>query len=284
MTRDLWKTADGKFDAGAASVETWIPDGGFEIQRRKVKGSDGNPIIADCLVPKWPDVEVFSSRPCHEEPCLHRILAECQPGGVLSFADNYGLLAFSVPRHLAGKKVHAGDVLQPEPLTFWQEEIGLLRRLTGLWDSILANERKTRTKMDEAELRRRLRQPDDAKRADLIRPGAQTPRPGTHRQAGRREVRFDRLTRGRERSFRDPLPAVEAHRRPLAALRRGDRRPDRVRQVPGPRLRPLVPAKRRAQRQSLLLSRLPDAGVADYFGTSSVTACPICANEPFCRR
>ena len=55
MTRDLWKTADGKFDAGAASVETWIPDGGFEIQRRKVKGSDGNPIIADCLVPKWPE-------------------------------------------------------------------------------------------------------------------------------------------------------------------------------------------------------------------------------------
>ena len=112
-----------------------------------------------------------------------------KPGGVLSFADNYGLLAFSVPRHLAGKKVHAGDVLQPEPLTFWQEEIGLLRRLTGLWDSILANERKARTKMDEAELRRRLRQPDDAKRADLIRLGRQ--RLGRELTAKLAGVKFD---------------------------------------------------------------------------------------------
>ena len=142
-----------------------------------------------CPVPKWPDAEVFSSRPCHEEPCLHRILTECQPGGVLSFADNYGLLAFSIPRHLAGKKVRAGDVLQPEPVAFWQEEIGLLRRLTGLWDSILANERQDRTKMDEAELRRRLRQPDDAKRADLIRLGRQ--RLGRELTAKLAGVRFD---------------------------------------------------------------------------------------------
>ena len=189
MARLLWKTSVAGFDTGAVSVETWIPDGGFEIQRRKVKGADGSPAVADCLVPKWPDAEVFSSRPCQEEPCLHRILAECQPGGVLSFAGDYGLMAFSMPRHLAGKKVRAGDVLQPEPLSFWQEEIGLLRRLTGLWDSILANERKARTKTDEAELRRRLRQADDAKPADLIRLGRQRlARELTAKLAG---VRFD---------------------------------------------------------------------------------------------
>ena len=56
-------------------------------------------------------------------------------------------------------------------LAFWQEEIGTLRKLTRLWDCIVANRRKDRTRMDEAELRRRLRQPDAAKRADLIRLG-----------------------------------------------------------------------------------------------------------------
>jgi hypothetical protein len=34
-------------------------------------------------------------------------------------------MTFSVLRHLAGKKVRAGDVLQPEPPAFWQKQITL---------------------------------------------------------------------------------------------------------------------------------------------------------------
>ena len=94
-----------------------------------------------------------------------------------------------MPRHLSGKKARAGDVLQPEPLAFWQEEIALLRRLTGLWDSILANEHEARTKTDEAELRRRLRQPDDARRADLLHLGRQ--RLGRELTAKLAGARFD---------------------------------------------------------------------------------------------
>ena len=36
---------------GSELLETWIPDGGFMIERRKLKTADGSP-VADCRVPK----------------------------------------------------------------------------------------------------------------------------------------------------------------------------------------------------------------------------------------
>jgi hypothetical protein len=35
--------------AGSELLETWIPDGGFEIVKRKLKTTDGGSVIADCL-------------------------------------------------------------------------------------------------------------------------------------------------------------------------------------------------------------------------------------------
>lgn len=57
---------------GSDLLETWIPDGGFEIAKRKLKTSDGGSALADCLVPKWPDDELARDLPCARQPCLHR--------------------------------------------------------------------------------------------------------------------------------------------------------------------------------------------------------------------
>jgi hypothetical protein len=185
MVRRLWKTAIEGIDTGSVLVETWIPDGGFQIQRRKT--ADGT--VADCLAPKWGQDEVFTSRPCQEQPCLHRILAECPADRVLDFAARYGLLTFSMPRHLVGKKVRAADVLVPEPLALWHHEIRLLRTAAELWDGIIAASGEDHTRLDVAVLRRLLRQPDDAKRVDLLQQGrALLSRKVTEKMAG---VRFD---------------------------------------------------------------------------------------------
>jgi hypothetical protein len=37
---------------GSELLETWIPDGGFEIAKRRLKTGDGGSAVADCLVPK----------------------------------------------------------------------------------------------------------------------------------------------------------------------------------------------------------------------------------------
>ncbi|MGA2883516.1 MAG: hypothetical protein ABSG13_31650 [Bryobacteraceae bacterium] len=37
---------------GSDLLETWIPDGGFMIERRKLKTPDGGSALADCVVPK----------------------------------------------------------------------------------------------------------------------------------------------------------------------------------------------------------------------------------------
>ncbi|HZU27160.1 MAG TPA: hypothetical protein VFA04_16655 [Bryobacteraceae bacterium] len=47
MAGRLWKTTIAGIDTSSQLFETWIPDGGFEVQRRKTP--DG---MADCLVPK----------------------------------------------------------------------------------------------------------------------------------------------------------------------------------------------------------------------------------------
>jgi hypothetical protein len=58
---------------GAKLLQTWIPNGGFKIERRKLKTPDGGSAVADCLVPKWTDDELTPDRPCARQPCLHRL-------------------------------------------------------------------------------------------------------------------------------------------------------------------------------------------------------------------
>jgi len=43
---------------GSELLETWIPDGGFEIAKRRLKTGGGGSALADCLVPKWADDEL----------------------------------------------------------------------------------------------------------------------------------------------------------------------------------------------------------------------------------
>ncbi len=60
-------------------------------------------------------------------------------------------------------------------------------------------------------------------------------------------------------------PAPAAHRRHLAALRRRDRRHDRLRPLPRAEVRPMVPPERRTHRSRLLLPPVPDEDVAEDF-------------------
>jgi hypothetical protein len=122
-------------DSGSGLVETWIPDGGFEIQRRKVKTPEGGAVVANCLVPKWAGDDLTLDRPLHRQPCLHRVLAACRHDQIAAMANNYGLLTVTVARKPEpGKPVHA-DLLPPEPVEIWHREIRALRTATDLWNS-----------------------------------------------------------------------------------------------------------------------------------------------------
>lgn len=104
---------------GSGLLETWIPDGGFEIQRRKVKAADGGAVVTDCLVPKWSGDDLTVDRPLHRQPCLHRVLADCRHDQIVRLAGLYGLLTVTVPRNPEpGKAVHA-SMLPPEPVEIW---------------------------------------------------------------------------------------------------------------------------------------------------------------------
>jgi len=130
---------------GSELLETWIPDGGFEIAKRKLKTSDGGSALADCLVAKWPDDELARDFPCARQPCLHRIFADCPPDTerILSLAGRYGLLTVSIPRTPAPSQVVKADMLPPEPVEIWRKEIQALRACTKMWDSIGDHESKT---------------------------------------------------------------------------------------------------------------------------------------------
>jgi hypothetical protein len=123
---------------GSELLETWIPDGGVEIAKRRLKTGDGGSALADCLVPKWADDELAPDLPCARQPCLHRIFAECPPDAerILSLAGRYGLLTVSIPRTPAPGQVVKADALPPEPVEIWRKEIQALRTCTELWDSI----------------------------------------------------------------------------------------------------------------------------------------------------
>jgi hypothetical protein len=122
---------------GGDLLETWIPDGGFVIERRKLRTSDGGSAVADCLVPEWPDDELTRDFPCARQPCLHRIFAECPPDAerILSLASRYGLLTVSIPRALAPGQILRASALPPEPVEIWRKEIQALRACVELWDS-----------------------------------------------------------------------------------------------------------------------------------------------------
>ena len=62
--------------SGSELVETWIPVGGFKVERRKVRTPDGGATFTECLVPKWEIDDLTPDQPCARQPCLHRIVAE----------------------------------------------------------------------------------------------------------------------------------------------------------------------------------------------------------------
>jgi hypothetical protein len=53
---------------GSELVETWIPTGGFRIERRKVRTQDGSAIVTECLVPRWDIGELDLDSLVHGNP------------------------------------------------------------------------------------------------------------------------------------------------------------------------------------------------------------------------
>ena len=172
------------------------------------------------------------AHPCAEQPCLHRVLAECPRDQVVHLADLYGLLTAT------GKVARAGD-LPPEPVETWHREIRALRSLTTLWDGVAAG--------DEDSVRRVLPQHQAAKGKNLLGLAREhLARRVTEKVAGGRLELIAPPDEGPV-SVRDPPPAGKTHRRHLAAVRRRDRRHDRLRPLSGSRLRPMVSSERRSQ-------------------------------------
>ena len=136
-------------ETGTVLFETWVPAGGFRLERRKWKTPEGAVITTDWLVPVWAHDDLAATHPCAEQPCLHRILADCRHDQVLRLAGWYGLLTAT------------GKTLPPEPVDVWYREIRALRNATALWDSIAAE--------NAAALRRLLPQHQAAKGKELFR-------------------------------------------------------------------------------------------------------------------
>jgi len=135
---------------GSELVETWIPDGGFKIERRKVRTPDGGATVTECLVPKWEIGELTQDRPCARQPCLHRIVADCLPERqpILDLAGRYGLLTVSLMRVPAPGKPASSSALPPEPLDVWKREIRELKACADLWDRIAAGDPRGRDMLD----------------------------------------------------------------------------------------------------------------------------------------
>ena len=122
-------------NSGSGLVETWIPDGGFEIQRRNVKTPDGGAVVTDCLVPKWTGDDLTADRPLHRQPCLHRLLAACRHDQIVRLASLYGLLTVTIPRKPEPGKAVRADSLPPEPVETWHKEIRALRVVAEIFES-----------------------------------------------------------------------------------------------------------------------------------------------------
>ncbi len=138
---------------GTEAAETWIPHGGFQLERRKGKTPEGSLLTTDWLVPAWPHDDLTAVHPIAEQPCLHRVLASCPHDHVVKLAGLYGLLTAT------GKVARASD-LPPEPVETWHREIRALRNATALWDAVAGK--------DDAALHRALPQHQAAKGKNLL--------------------------------------------------------------------------------------------------------------------
>jgi hypothetical protein len=120
-------------NSGNALLETWIPDGGFRIERRKVGRPDGSSALAECLVPKWAIDDLTSDHPCARQPCPHRVLADCPPAPeeILRLADCYSFLTVTIPRKPSPGEIRRADVLPPEAHDIWRAETRTLRTCTA---------------------------------------------------------------------------------------------------------------------------------------------------------
>jgi hypothetical protein len=129
---------------GSELVETWIPDGGFKIERRRVRTQDGDTTVTECLVPKWEFGELTPDQPCARQPSLHRIVADCPPekDTILDLAGRYGLLTVSITQRPEPGKPVPVSLLTPEPLDVWRREIRELKAVGDLWDRIAAGDRR----------------------------------------------------------------------------------------------------------------------------------------------
>jgi hypothetical protein len=134
---------------GTVLFESWVPAGGFKLERRKGKTPEGAVVTADWLVPAWAHDELTAAHPCAEQPCIHRVLAECPHDQVVKVASLFGLLTAS------------GKLLVPEPVEAWHREIRTLRNTTALWDAVSAEDGTAR--------RRALPQHQTAKGKELFR-------------------------------------------------------------------------------------------------------------------
>ena len=231
-------------ETGKVHFQTWVPAGGFKLERRKGKTPEGAVLTTDWLVPDWAEDDVAAAHPCAEQPCLHRILADCRHNQVLRLAGWYGLLTAT------GKAARA-DALPPEPVDIWHREIRALRNATALWDAIAAEH--------VAELRRLLPQHQAAKGKELFRLAREhLARRVTEKMAGGRFELIAPPDKGPSQfviRYR-PVKLIDAI---WQQIRRGDRRHDHMRPMPRAEVRPLVSPERRKKRPPVLLSRLPDA-------------------------
>ena len=116
-------------ETGTEAAETWIPHGGFKLERRKGKTPEGSLLTTDWLVPAWTHDDLTAVHPLAEQPCLHRVLAGCSHDQVVKLAGWYGLLTAT------------GKALAPESVDTWLREIRALQNATALWDAIAGKDR-----------------------------------------------------------------------------------------------------------------------------------------------
>jgi hypothetical protein len=123
---------------GSGLVETWIPAGGFRIEKCKLQTPHHGIVVADCLVPKWENAQLTPIRPCELQPCLHHIFADCapDPSKFLNLANRYGLLSTPVMRPPTIGETVPASILQPEPLDVWCTLIRKLHACAELWETI----------------------------------------------------------------------------------------------------------------------------------------------------
>jgi hypothetical protein len=67
--------------SGSELVETWIPDGGFKIDRRRVRTQDGGATVTECLVPKIEMRSILRHGPLRYLHLAHPTVIVCPDKG-----------------------------------------------------------------------------------------------------------------------------------------------------------------------------------------------------------